>query len=384
MKPHPTVSLILTNYNYGRYLRAAIDSALRQSYAPTEVVVVDDGSTDDSRAVIASYGDRIVPVLKDNGGQNSAFNAGLRASKGDVICFLDADDILFPRAMEHAVLKFRGVADVAMVHWPLWEVDANGNRNGRTVPPNGGDEGQHLRERVLRDGPDCYAHPPTSGLSWSRVFLEQVFPIPEQRSRSDWGATCADAWLSGLAPLYGSVHRLVDPQGCYRIHGANTYVTRSFDERLQMDLATFTARCNALADHARRRALSCNHDGWRTQSWICRLAAAVADIASVVPAAETFLLVDDARWGMDVTATRKPVPFLERDGVHWGAPADDAEAISELERMRQAGAVYLVVGWPSFWWLDHYKFFADHIAARYDCLLNNDRVKIYSLRSRRQ
>ena len=79
------VSVIINNYNYGHFLGAAIDSALTQTYAPIEVVVVDDGSTDDSRNVIAGYGSRIRAVLKVNGGQASAFNAGFAASTGAVI-----------------------------------------------------------------------------------------------------------------------------------------------------------------------------------------------------------------------------------------------------------------------------------------------------------
>ena len=84
------ISIIINNYNYARFLRAAIDSALGQSYQPIEVLVVDDGSTDQSRAIIDSYGDRIRPVLKKNGGQASALNAGFAQSQGDSVIFLDA------------------------------------------------------------------------------------------------------------------------------------------------------------------------------------------------------------------------------------------------------------------------------------------------------
>ena len=78
-------SIIIDNYNYGRFLKDAIESALNQTYPNREVIVVDDGSTDNSREVIASYTDRIIPVLKDNGGHASAFNAGVLVSRGEVI-----------------------------------------------------------------------------------------------------------------------------------------------------------------------------------------------------------------------------------------------------------------------------------------------------------
>jgi glycosyltransferase involved in cell wall biosynthesis len=93
-------TVIINNYNYGRFLATAIESALNQTYADTEVVVVDDGSTDDSRQIIAGYGNRIRPVLKANGGQASTFNAGFAASTGDVICMLDSDDLFYPNKVE--------------------------------------------------------------------------------------------------------------------------------------------------------------------------------------------------------------------------------------------------------------------------------------------
>ena len=100
-------TIIINNYNYGRFLAAAIESALNQTYADTEVVVVDDGSTDNSRQIIAGYGNRIRPVLKTNGGQASAFNAGFAASTGDVICMLDSDDLFYPNKVERIAKNLR-------------------------------------------------------------------------------------------------------------------------------------------------------------------------------------------------------------------------------------------------------------------------------------
>jgi glycosyltransferase involved in cell wall biosynthesis len=89
----PLVSIVVNNFNYGRFLRQSIESALAQDHPRTEVIVVDDASTDGSVEIIRSFGDRIVPVCQErNGGQAAALNAGFAASRGELIIFLDADD----------------------------------------------------------------------------------------------------------------------------------------------------------------------------------------------------------------------------------------------------------------------------------------------------
>jgi glycosyltransferase involved in cell wall biosynthesis len=205
-------SIIVSNYNYARYLGEAINSALNQTYPLTEVIVVDDGSTDGSREVIARYGDRIIPLLQANGGQTSALNAGFRTSRGQVIHFLDADDALLPTAIERVVAAFQEL-DVAKVHWPLLEIDSSSRRTGKVwcedLP-----EGD-LRTAILQDGPDSVRHPPTTGNAFARGFLERVFPMPEVEKRLLLPDVSADMILSGLAPLFGRVRRLCDAQACY-------------------------------------------------------------------------------------------------------------------------------------------------------------------------
>jgi glycosyltransferase involved in cell wall biosynthesis len=125
-------SVIVNNYNYGRYVGEAIESALAQSHGPTEVIVVDDGSTDESRRVIEGYAGRARVVLKENGGQASALNAGFRVSRGEVVVFLDSDDVLLPTAVERAAALLADPG-VAKVHWPMWEVDRTGAKTGRIV-----------------------------------------------------------------------------------------------------------------------------------------------------------------------------------------------------------------------------------------------------------
>jgi glycosyltransferase involved in cell wall biosynthesis len=144
------VSIIIINFNYGRFLRQAIDSALDQTYRPVEVVVVDDGSTDCSREIMRSYGDQIVSVLKKNGGQGSAFNFGFAKTSGEIACFLDSDDALLPDAIERIIALF-DPPDIVKVHWPLWIIDSAGARTGRVKEPEL-PEGD-FREIVYREGP---------------------------------------------------------------------------------------------------------------------------------------------------------------------------------------------------------------------------------------
>ena len=89
----PQVSIVIVNFNYGEYLGAAIDSALAQGDI-AETIVVDDGSTDGSRTLIASYGERITPILQKNTGACAARNAGLAIARAPFVKFLDADDWL--------------------------------------------------------------------------------------------------------------------------------------------------------------------------------------------------------------------------------------------------------------------------------------------------
>jgi glycosyltransferase involved in cell wall biosynthesis len=92
----PLVSVIIPTYNFAGYIRRAIDSVLQQTYSNIEVIVVDDGSTDNTQAVLACYGDRIRNILQANRGASAARNRGIREVHGDYIAFLDADDCYCP------------------------------------------------------------------------------------------------------------------------------------------------------------------------------------------------------------------------------------------------------------------------------------------------
>jgi glycosyltransferase involved in cell wall biosynthesis len=110
------VSIIMPVYNAGRYLGAAIDSVLQQSYQHWELFIIDDGSTDDSAAIIRQYNDeRIHPIFKRKEGVSAARNSALSIMKGDFFCFLDADDMLSVRSLEIRVLKFHQNPTIAFL-----------------------------------------------------------------------------------------------------------------------------------------------------------------------------------------------------------------------------------------------------------------------------
>lgn len=198
------VTIIINNYNYGHFITEAIDSALAQSYPNVEVIVVDDGSTDDSRRAIEEYGDKVRAIFKTNGGQASAFNVGFEVSTGDLILFLDSDDILLPEAAETAANAWRD--GIARVFFPLVVIDADGKHLGRLA---GGSE---VPDPTL--GP-FGVDSPTSGNVFSRKVLERIMPVPEERK------ICADAYLTPASSLIGQVVGLNQPLGKYRVHGKN-------------------------------------------------------------------------------------------------------------------------------------------------------------------
>ena len=97
------VSIVIPCYNQAAYLAQAIESVLAQDYAPLELIVVDDGSSDGSRAVMQGYRDRCTVIVQDNAGQASAVNRGWARAGGEVLAYLAADDYLLPGAVRQAV-----------------------------------------------------------------------------------------------------------------------------------------------------------------------------------------------------------------------------------------------------------------------------------------
>lgn len=114
----PLVSVVTTSYNTGAFLRAAIDSVLRQTHAPVEMIVVDDGSTDDTWEIVTSFGSAIKGVRQANAGVSRARSRGAAEASGRYLVFLDADDVLSPDIIAAGVELLRDLpGTIAVSRW---------------------------------------------------------------------------------------------------------------------------------------------------------------------------------------------------------------------------------------------------------------------------
>jgi glycosyltransferase involved in cell wall biosynthesis len=217
--PPIDVDVVITNHNYARFLPEAIESACAQTHPEVHVVVVDDGSTDDSRQVLEGYGDRVEVVLKEQGGQASALNAGLERCRGEVLLVLDADDRLRPQAAARVAAAFAASPRLSKVQFPMAIVDADGRPTGE-VKPGGhlqAPTGDQRRAELLF--PFDLPWLPGGGTGFRTEAVRRILPIPA----ADYPRSGADWYLVHLTALLGEAALLEDVCAEYRVHGANAY-----------------------------------------------------------------------------------------------------------------------------------------------------------------
>jgi glycosyltransferase involved in cell wall biosynthesis len=213
----PLVSILINNYNYAQFLREAIESTFSQSYRHIEIIVVDDGSTDQSREIIASFGSRLTPVFKENAGQASAFNFGVAACQGDILCFLDSDDFFYPGKVARIVEVFNSLESTKplMVHHRLKIRQEGGKATQEEVFGRIHDNPLNLAEYARKYKFMYYPASATTGISINRRMSDLLFPLPDNIPVS------ADDFIVYGASLVGELHSVSDVLGGYRVHGNN-------------------------------------------------------------------------------------------------------------------------------------------------------------------
>lgn len=214
----PRVTALLNCYNYGRYVAEAIESVLAQDFPQSEmeIVVVDDGSTDNSPQRIQEFGSRVKYLHKPNGGQASAVNFGVENSHGEIIALLDADDTWHPAKISRIVEEFHAHPDAGMLchhlEWlnnearPEWEFPRPAGRV-TSFPPDSED----LKTFVPM---------PTSTLAFRRSAMLKILPIPASIAIS------MDRYLAVLMPLVAPVITFPEVLSGYRCHASNNFLFR--------------------------------------------------------------------------------------------------------------------------------------------------------------
>lgn len=222
-------SCLISNYNYKRYIADAVDSALAQTAPLDEIIIVDDGSTDGSQDFIRGrYGRQITFLAKENQGQLSCFNEGFRLATGDVVFFLDADDVYERNYVEEALRVYSQSPECDFLftafrkfHSSPGEVlDFDG-----TPPVSKGavDLGFSV---ILSLYKRVCVGAPTSCLSMRRELLERILPIPYL---NDW-KICADDCLNfGSSLMRGRKFFLDQPLIRYRLHDSNNFTGMPID-----------------------------------------------------------------------------------------------------------------------------------------------------------
>ena len=205
----PLVSVVIPAYNAGAVLADTITSALDQTYAPIEVVVVNDGSTDDTAAVAASFGDRITYVEQANAGPAAARNAALRVARGELAALLDADDLWMPTRIERCVEILQARPEVGMVTTDAYLIEEGvktekrsyGDRRRYPFPAHEDDQIAEIARRNFL----------FVGVVFRRSLVDACGDLDERI----WGAEDYDLWTRFL--ISGSRAAFVnEPLGWYR------------------------------------------------------------------------------------------------------------------------------------------------------------------------
>lgn len=334
-----SATVLITNYNYGRFLEYAVDSALDQTWPNVQVIVVDDGSTDESRLLLQTYGEAIQTVFKENGGQASSANTGFPLVTGETVVFLDSDDMLAPTAIEKSI-GFFDDPEVVKVSWPMAIVDANGYPTGevrfRRLSVG------NYRKRALRVGPASHHTPSTSANIWRKTFLDQVMPIPEEDCKN-----IIDAWFFTFSPFFGTFQAIEEPLTFYRVHGKNFSTDYAAGKRL----VDWEHRARHLHAFLVEQGEDVSIDRWRRKNEFYQRLKGIlrgeAKIGKLLPVDEPIVLVAGRYYDRDDIRPARPV-YRPPDDIR-SPQRTEADFRAFIDDVCAMGVAHLAIQGPSTW-----------------------------------
>jgi len=220
----PFVTALIDTFNHETFIEKAIESVMRQDFpaAETEVLVVDDGSTDRTPELIRKFAPRVRLLCKANGGQASAFNAAIPEARGEIVAFLDGDDWWAPDKLTNVLEVFAGDSTVGLVGHAVTQVYPNGSE--RTEVPREVSRFRITSAEAARTFRMRRTFLGTSRMTYRREILRQVGPIPETLKFE------ADEYLFTLAGFFADVVVLPKAYTFYRIHHGNLFQLANWSE----------------------------------------------------------------------------------------------------------------------------------------------------------
>ena len=249
----PLFTVLINTFNYARYVEEAVRSVLAQDFPGerVEILVVDDGSTDDTEPRLKKLGEAIRYLKKPNGGQASAFNFGVPHARGEFVALLDADDVWLPNKLSRIHEAFLKQPEAGMAYHRIyeWTEDGQLSTRGHFIPVSG-------RVTESRFSLLCYPMMQTSSLVFRRQAIEDLLPIPETLR------TQADAYLTALIIFICPVVAVDEYLAKYRVHGANLFHSGTIHggagptkERLQNRVAMRGALVEGIEEWLRRHEI---------------------------------------------------------------------------------------------------------------------------------
>jgi glycosyltransferase involved in cell wall biosynthesis len=207
----PLVTVVIPSYNCGRFLQETLESAFAQTYRHIEVLVIDDGSTDDSPAVLDRYAGRVRVLRQPNQGVSAARNLGIRESSGELVAFLDADDLWHPEKLAKQVARFTDES-VGLVHCAVEYIDESGTPLGTNLT---GRTGRVLKSIALLDGTVVLAGGSTAVVR-KTCFDRAGYFDRELSTAADW-----DMWRR--IACYYAIDMVREPLMKYRLRQASMH-----------------------------------------------------------------------------------------------------------------------------------------------------------------
>lgn len=396
------VTVAIPTYNRAWLLKASLESVLAQDYSDFRIVVLDNASDDDTEAVVRSFADRDQRVTyvrnETNIGMLRNWNRAIDVNSSPYLSIFHDDDVMLPGFIRESVLALDKHPHVAFSFTLARYVDFNGApldlQNTGDLPDGVIDGLEYLDLNVSwRSGP---IYPSTVLMRATALAAVGPFDSPHSKHTFDLNMYLRLGAHFDIAFLQKElVHIRLHPGQETETHwrsgegtgpcGVMAEVIDAIAYLLQSDRAQDSSYREWLAErllvlNARQSEYTHSVVPSMHLVWTERLQWATQEIAKLIPPGDTFILVDEAHWGIDGVADRRAIPFLERDGQYWGSPPDDEIAILEIERLRRSGASFMVFGWPAFWWLDYYSGLHRHLCSKFRCVLKNSRIVVFDLR----